>query len=442
MRCCQRWFLFCAKEFELACLRKIFLFKEVLGQGRLILASSFKKFLQDRCLITAQALTYTTLFSLIPALAIAFSIFQALGGLEQIEPQFFKYLFELLTPGRQQVVLENMEEMIQKARQAPIGAFSTAFFLVVATFLVMELEDGLNRIWRTRGHRPFWQRVFVYWSSFTLWPVLIAAPLTVGIFLAHYQHGALILRYFPIVDFLRLAPVLSIWIFLWLVYFFLPNTHVSLAAAATGTLSAGGLWLIAAKLYTIYTKKVFIYSMLYGSIGVIPVFLIWLLISWSVILFGAELSYCLQNRHALKIKETPEKIASLADPARNLRFIILVYWHFYKGDGPSSIETIGCEAGLMPAEAGLIAGRFLEAGLLALEASSGGVMPKAAPKDLSIGDILRHVPSYGLSGGLDRDTCLDRVLFDVIKEGELVFNERLSGKRLDVILEAIDRCGR
>lgn len=412
------------------------------GQIRLILATSLRKFLKDRCLITAQALTYTTLFSLIPALAIVFSIFQTLGGVEHIEPLLFKYLFDLLAPGRQRVVLENIESLIQKAQQAPIGAFSTVFFLVVATFLVMELEDGLNRIWRTEGHRPFWQRIVVYWSSFTLWPVLIAAPLMVGIFLAHYQEDASFLQYFPIVNFLRLAPILSIWIFLWFVYFFLPNIRVSLAAAASGTLSAGVLWLISAKLYTIYTKKVFIYSMLYGSIGVIPVFLIWLFISWSVILFGAELSYCFQNRRVLNVKEIAGRAVTPPDQMRCLRFIILVYWHFYTGGGPLSINTLGQEIGLVPTEAGVIAERFLQAGLLTQEASSGRIIPKVAPEDLSIGDVLKHISSGSLSAGLGEDTCLDKVLLEIIDEGERAFDEKVGEKRLDEVLYAIDRCGK
>lgn len=273
--------------------------KAVARNVRLVLALAVKKFFHDRCIITAQALTYSTIFSLIPALALAFSIFQAFGGIESIEPLLFQYLSEILAPGRQQIVLKSIEDLIQKAQGSPIGAFSTIFFLVVAMLLLMELEDSLNHIWRTKGHRAFVQRIAVYFSALTLAPILIASPVLVGILIASYDDSSIFFRYFPFVQFLRVAPIMSIWIFLFSVYFFLPNFDVKIDAAAVGTLTGGSLWLIAAKLYTIYTKNVFIYSILYGSIGAIPVFLLWLFISWAVILFGAEVSYSFQHRHSM-----------------------------------------------------------------------------------------------------------------------------------------------
>jgi membrane protein len=160
------------------------------------------------------------------------------------------------------------------------------------------LEDSLNHIWRTKGHRAFGQRIAVYFAALTLAPVLIASPVLVGIFITSYDDSSIFLRYLPLVQLLRIAPIMSIWIFLFSIYFFLPNSDVKTDAAAIGTLAGGSLWLIAAKLYTIYTKNVFIYSMLYGSIGSIPVFLLWLFISWAVILFGAEVSYSFQHNHS------------------------------------------------------------------------------------------------------------------------------------------------
>ncbi|MGQ9812403.1 MAG: YihY/virulence factor BrkB family protein [Dissulfurimicrobium sp.] len=264
-----------------------------------VLTFAVKKFFDDRCIITAQALTYSTIFSLIPALVLAFSVFQAFGGIESIEPVLFKYLSEILAPGRQQIVLKSIEGLIQKAQESPIGVFSTFFFLVIAMLLLIELEDSLNHIWGTKGHRAFWQRIAVYFAAFTLAPVLIASPVLVGIFITSYDDSFIFFRYLPLVKLLRIAPIMSIWIFLFSIYFFLPNSDVKIDAAAIGTLAGGSLWLIAAKLYTIYTKNVFIYSMLYGSIGSIPVFLLWLFISWAIILFGVEISYSFQHHHSL-----------------------------------------------------------------------------------------------------------------------------------------------
>ncbi|MGB9712640.1 MAG: YihY/virulence factor BrkB family protein [Dissulfurimicrobium sp.] len=265
----------------------------------LTLKLASKKFIDDRCIMAAQALTYTTIFTLIPALSLSFSLFHFFfGDLTYLEPLLFRYLSEILAPGRQKIVFETIENLIQKTQEAPLGMFSFLFFFLIAVMLVIELEDILNHIWKVKSRKPFWRKGIVYLTALTFVPMLIAMPVIARAFLASHELALLVLKYLHIFKLLRLAPLFSIWIFLWCIYFFIPDTKVESQAAVAGALSGGILWLAAAKLYSIYTRKVFIYSILYGSIGAIPVFLLWLLISWMAILFGAEVSYSFSFRRS------------------------------------------------------------------------------------------------------------------------------------------------
>lgn len=308
--------------------------KNIVAQLWAFMRDTFHKFLNDHCFSLAQALTYTTIFAIIPVLAIVFSIFHALGGLDSLKDTIFGYLSEILTPGGQHLVQENLRELLENAQAAPIGSFSIVFFIVTAFLLLMELEDALNHIWSVSGHRPFLRRIALYWLAFTLGPVIMLIPLLMTLFLSSQVEAfqTIFTLIAPFMQFLRMLPVMSIWFFLWATYVFLPNTHIKSTAAVIGTLIGGTLWLLAVKIYTIYNTHILTYSKIYGSLGAIPIFLLWLFISWCIILYGAEVTYCCQYWHVIQRKRQRsvfEEINSANILA--MQMVLLVAWRFQNG---------------------------------------------------------------------------------------------------------------
>lgn len=354
---------------------------------------AFRKFLSDHCFSFAQSLTYTTIFAIIPVLAVAFSIFHTLGGLDSLKDVIFVYLSEILTPGGQHLVQENLRELLEKAQTAPIGSFSTLFFIVAAFLLLMELEDVLNHIWSVSGHTLL-RRIALYWLAFTLGPIIMVIPLLMALFLNSQVEGfqSIFTLIAPFMQFLRLLPVLSIWFFLWATYMFLPNTHIKPVAAGLGTLIGGTLWLLAAKIYTIYNTHVLTYSKLYGSLGAIPVFLLWLFISWCVILYGAEVAYCCQYWNMMQGKRRRSVLEDVHSAnILALQLVLLTAWRFQTGRQGLTLEELCWELGISQKAAQPVFQVLKRHGMLALEADSGRVLLLRGPNLLNVTDIWNAV---------------------------------------------------
>jgi membrane protein len=370
------------------------------------IAYASRKFLSDHCFSFAQALTYTTIFSIIPILAIVFSIFHSLGGLESLHDVIFGYLSEMLTPGGQHLVQETLRELLEKAQSAPIGSFSIVFFIVIAFLLLMELEDVLNYIWSASGHRPFLRRIALYWLAFTLGPVIMVIPLLMTLFLSSQAEAfkSVLLFIDPFMQFLRLLPVLSIWFFLWATYMFLPNTYIKPEAAAVGTLVGGSLWLLAAKIYTIYNTYVLTYSKLYGSLGAIPIFLLWLFISWCIILYGAEVAYCyqywrgIQRRQGGTVFEEVNSANILA-----LHLVLSVYWRFQSGLPGLSLVELCAELGASPRDVRPVLNALERHEILTLEAKKHRILPLQPAHLLTVYEIWSAI---GHTAAQQTDTAL------------------------------------
>lgn len=368
--------------------------KHAAAQLWAFMTHAFRKFLSDHCFSFAQSLTYTTIFAIIPVLAIAFSIFHALGGLDSLKDVIFVYLSEILTPGGQHLVQENLRELLEKAQTAPIGSFSTLFFIVIAFLLLMELEDVLNHIWSVSGHTLL-RRIALYWLAFTLGPIIMVIPMLMALFLNSQVEGfqSIFALVAPFMQFLRLLPILSIWFFLWATYLFLPNTHIKPTAAALGTLVGGTLWLLAAKIYTIYNTHVLTYSKLYGSLGAIPVFLLWLFISWCVILYGAEVVYCCQYWQRIQREKRRRTVLEEVNSANilALKLVLLTTWRFQAGKQGLTLEELCWELGISQKAAQPVFQALQKHGVLAVNADNGRVLLSRAPNLLTVSNIWNAV---------------------------------------------------
>lgn len=417
--------------------------KDAIVQFWAFLTYAFRKFLNDHGFSFAQSLTYTTIFAIIPVLAVVFSIFHALGGLDSLKDVIFSYLSEILTPGGQHLIQENLRELLEKAQTAPIGSFSILFFIVIASLLLMELEGVLNHIWSVSGHRPFLRRLALYWLAFTLGPVIMVIPLLVALFLSAQVEAlqSIFALIEPFMQFLRLLPVMSIWFFLWATYMFLPNTHIKSEAAAVGTLVGGSLWLLAAKLYTIYNTHVLTYSKLYGSLGAIPIFLLWLFISWCIILYGAEVAYCCQ--YWKTIRGNRQKSVFEEVNAANilaLHMVLTVAWRFQNGMQALSLTELSEELGVSEKTIWPVFHALQKQGILTLAADKGGIMLSKAPHIVKISDIWNSIaPMPGtaivqISGDVLPKLPWKQGMAALLSEGNACFLQKAASVTLEELL--------
>lgn len=229
---------------------------------------------QAQLLMAASSLAYTTILSIIPLLAMSFSIFKAFGGLQQLESKITPLILENLTEGASEEAIRRIHSFIENIHAGALGTGGLIGLIFTSMSLLFSAEKAINRVWAAPMQRGLFQRVSGYWLLLTLGPLGLSFALG-----ASAVPGALV----------------SIAIF-YSVYKWVPHRAVHWRSALIAAVVTSLAWNIARVGYAAYTTQVLTYSKIYGSLAAIPIILLWIYIMWVIILAGAALSAALQKR--------------------------------------------------------------------------------------------------------------------------------------------------
>ncbi|MBU1002285.1 MAG: YihY/virulence factor BrkB family protein [Proteobacteria bacterium] len=254
-----------------------------------------KGFVADKCLLWASALAFTTALSLVPLLAVAFSISKGFGFQNS---DFIRDLLMQVAAGRAETV-DAIVGYINNTNVRTLGVVGVGFLFVTVLSLLTNIEKSFNSIWGVKATRGAWRRLSDYLFITLICPLLIIIAISAT---ASMQSSAMVqtlLSYsvasVAYVALLKLLPYLSTWIALLFVYSFMPNTRVRLHSGIAGAVVAGTLWQFVQWGYIHYQASFKNYNAIYGSFAQVPLFLIWLFISWVIVLLGAEICFAVQN---------------------------------------------------------------------------------------------------------------------------------------------------
>jgi membrane protein len=268
-----------------------FLFLEILK--KLILAIRF--FTTKRVLQKASALTYSTLLAIVPITAVVFAIARGFGYSKYIEV-WFRDAFES-QPQVAEVIIGFVNSYLVHTKSGVFLGIGLVFMLYTVLMLVSNIEDAFNEIWQVKKPRSIFRTFTDYLAMFFLFPIIIVITSGISIFMATVVDS--------MPDFLLLGPTLRFLIDLLpyvlmasmfiALYIFMPNTHVKpISALFPGILA--GFAMQGLQIFYIHSQ-IFLssYNAIYGSFAALPLFMLWLQISWTICLFGAELCYTNQN---------------------------------------------------------------------------------------------------------------------------------------------------
>ncbi|MFQ5470319.1 MAG: virulence factor BrkB family protein [Gammaproteobacteria bacterium] len=253
------------------------------------------RYYDDNCLRTASALSYTSLLALVPLMAVSFSILAAFPVFEKLVGSLQDFIFSNFIPASGDAIQTHMQRFIQQA--ASLTGLGVIFLMITALMLMNTIDGALNSIWRVKKERGVLPRFLVYWAVLTLGPVLVASSIVLSSYLISI----------PLISgvgdavggvktgLLGLMPFLSTTLALTLLYVLVPYTRVCARHGICGAAIAAVFFEVAKKGFAIYVTSFPTYSTIYGALSTIPVFLVWIYISWLVVLFGAEIAYCLAN---------------------------------------------------------------------------------------------------------------------------------------------------
>jgi membrane protein len=293
---------------------------------------------EDRGFETAGSLTFTTLLALVPLIAVALALSTAFPGFEHAMEALGRYVSGQLLPEGSARVTREFGAFAEKAgRMTTVGL---AFLAVTALMLMLTVDEALNRIFRVQRRRRLARRLIVYWAVLSLGPVLIGASLSMTSYLVGGSLGLLDLGGLG-TTMLALLPFVFTCAALTMLYLVVPNRHIELRHAVIGGLIAGAIFELAKRAFALYIAKFPTYTLIYGAFAAIPIFLIWLYLSWVVVLFGATLTAMLpawRAEHALRADA----------PGRELLDALAVLRVLARASGVLAVSRIAAQAGLTP----------------------------------------------------------------------------------------------
>lgn len=253
-----------------------------------------QRFIEDKCIQRASALGYASLLAIVPLVVLGFSVFTSFQAFDVVAGNVRSALLEYLLPTSQTAVEGYLEQVTSKT--TALSIFGILGLLFTATALLNTMEEAFNDIWRISRARSWLSKFITFWSVLTLSPILIGASITITSYfvalpvIRDVAEGASMVSQVPF-----LAPWLISSVAMTALYIALPNTSVPYRYAIIGGLAAGALFEVTKLSFAFYVSELANYEKLYGVLGTLPLFLIWLYLTWVVVLIGAEIAFCLQH---------------------------------------------------------------------------------------------------------------------------------------------------
>ncbi|MFY0600844.1 MAG: YihY/virulence factor BrkB family protein [Cyclobacteriaceae bacterium] len=326
----------------------------------MITLSEYKK---DKCPEKASALTFFSLLSIVPVLAMAFGIAQMFGLKSFVKKELARYL------SGQQEILDQVssfaETMLSEAGGGIISGISAVFLIYAVARLMNNIEIAFNHVWNTKQGRSIKRKVTDYMAVIFLGPLILILSSSASVFIANsiqsFTESFEFIGFFePIILFsLKLIPYTLIWFLLFLLYIVFPNGSVKLRPAMIAAILAGTAYQLIQLAWI--NGQVFLsnYSVIYGSFAALPLFLIWLQLSWRILLFGAEFAYAIQHFSTWTYTNEDQKLSGKLKKRLLLIILHRVIKGFVTNDKPVSFDD--------PAKQLFIPNRFIHQAFSELE---------------------------------------------------------------------------
>jgi membrane protein len=244
------------------------------------------RFRDARLGVSAGSLTFTTVLALVPLFAVGLAVFSAFPVFGKFQDTIQRWLIESLVP--ESIARQVLSYLTQFSRKASrLGSAGLVAVLLSAVFLMVTIERTLGQIWRVQRQRPWPQKVLLYWSAITLGPLLLGASLAISSYVLTSSRD--------VVDVLpgSLRWLLDSFEFVLLtacvsgLYFYVPYTRVRWRHAITAGFLVAGALELAKKLMAVYLLQVPTYSAIYGAFAALPILLVWIYVTWLLVLLGA-----------------------------------------------------------------------------------------------------------------------------------------------------------
>jgi membrane protein len=287
-----------------------------------VLTLSIKGFFDDKCDLRASALTFYSTLSVVPVVAMLFGVAKGFNFEDRLKTQLYKNF-----AGQEEIlnrIMEFADSFLENTKGGLIAGFGVLVLFWTVIGILGNIESSFNAIWGIKKSRSIVRKLTDYLALMLFCPLLVVIASSATVFVATKltditAQAAFMDAFNPaIVILVRLLPICVIWILFTIVYIFMPNTKVNFQSALLAGVVAGTMYQMLQEGYIYIQVALSKYNVIYGSFSALPLFLIWLRLSWLIVLFGAEISFADQNVEnteyepdALKVSPSYKKLLTL-----------------------------------------------------------------------------------------------------------------------------------
>lgn len=353
---------------------------------------------QGQLTLRAMSLVYTTLLSIVPLLALSFSVLKAFGVHNQIQPMLLNFLAPLGDKGEQ--ITNNIVAFIQNMNVGVLGAVGLGLLIYTAISLMQKIEESLNFIWHIPRPRRLGERFSRYLSVLMVGPILVfsALGITATVMNLDAVRGLLsiggvgwLLRLFG-----ELMPYLLVIAAFTFIYLFIPNSRVRIGPALAGGAVGGIVWQTAGWAFAAFVVSSGKYAAIYSGLAILVLFMIWLYLSWLILLFGASVAFYAQHPEYLYARGGEPRLSNRMRERLALSVMSLVTERFVAGERMPSASELTARLGVPVHALQIVLDALEHAGLVAQGADEPPVYLLARdPAQIPVSLVLDTVRAAG-----------------------------------------------
>ena len=265
----------------------------------------WQRFNQNKLTQAAGYLTYSTMLAIVPLIMVVFSIFSAFPVFNEVTGALKAFIFTNFAPSASDMVGQYIDEFVNNSKK--MSAVGIISLIVVALMLINSIDRTLNSIWHDTSTRPIFTSFAIYWLILTLGPLLVGVSIAASTYVkAMFESAA---NFSFGLKLLSLVPFLSTWFIFTLIYMVVPNKKVSIKHSAAGALIAAVFFTLGKQAFAWYIVTFPSYQLIYGAMATLPIMLLWIQLSWTVVLLGAQLAAVLaevQSKKMMNLEQSEE----------------------------------------------------------------------------------------------------------------------------------------
>jgi membrane protein len=345
---------------------------------------------RDKVIIRASGLAYSSLLAAVPLVAVGFALFSAFGAFDDVKQKVQEILFAQFLPTSQDEIVLYFNQFADGASKMGLIGF---LFLVLASILLLDnIESNFNQIWHVTRQRKFVAKITSYTSVLVFGTLLLGTSITMSA-----RIKAMVLRDIPF-DPGTLEKV-GTWVFpliftflaFWLMYLVIPFTRVKIRSALLGALIGSILWELGKNVFANSIGQSVRYSTIYGSLAVIPIFLIWLYITWIIVLLGLEIAFTHQHFAALVRSKAAGERDECDRVPTGLQLFIQIAKRFHEGKDPPTADELSIRFLVATGSVDSHLERLETAGLVrrvAIGPGDEGVVPARSVAEIRLSQII------------------------------------------------------